>query len=103
MLSSNVVFFPGIHYMLTAVCGQVQMQPGLVPPTVVLLIPLASSLLLSGGTSFFIYNGKIKSEIFTRRGGKSFNKTGAKTMTEVALRTRMKWVCRTSRRLSQNI
>lgn len=100
MLSSNVVFFPSIHYMLTAVCGQVQMQPGLVPPTVVLLIPLASSLLLSGGTSFFIYNGKIKSEIFTR-GGKSFNKTGAKTMTEVALRTRMKWVCRTSR--SQNI
>lgn len=98
MLCSNV--FTSIHYMLTAVCGQVKMQPCLVPPT---HIPLASSLRLSGGTLFFIYNGKIKSEIFTTGGGKSFNKTGAKTMTVDALRTRMKWVCRTSRRLSQSI
>lgn len=97
MLSSNV-FLSSIHYMPTAVCGQVKMQPRLVPPTVVFLIPLASSLRLGGETLFFIYNGKMMFEIFTTtRGGKSFNKTWTKTMAEVALRTRtrMKWVCRT--------
>lgn len=36
-----------LRYMFTAVCGHVKMPPSLVPPSGVLLIPLASSLQLS--------------------------------------------------------
>lgn len=87
------VYIWSIHYMHSAVGGEVRILPCLVPSTVVFfLIPLAPSLLLRGGTLFFIYNEKIMSEIFTTtRGGKSFNKTWNKTMAEVALRTRMLW------------
>lgn len=80
------------------------MQPGLVPPTVVFFIPLGSSLGFYRGTLFLIYNGKMMFEIFTTtRRGKSFNKTWAKTMPEVALTMRIKWVCRSAERQSQNV
>lgn len=71
--------------MPTAVCRQIKTQPALVLSTVFFLIPLASSLWLSGDTLLFIYNGKMMPEIFTEMGGKCFNKTWDKTMTEVAL------------------
>lgn len=65
-LNSTLLFFPpSIHYMPTAVFGQVKMRLFLVPPTVVFLVPLASTLRRSEGTLFFIYNGKMMPEIFT--------------------------------------
>lgn len=97
------MFLPSIHYMATTVCGRVKMQPGLVPPTV-FFIPLGSPPGFYRGTLFLIYNGKTMFEIFTTtRRGKSFNKTWAKTMVEVALTMRIKWVCRNAERQSQNV
>lgn len=63
--------------MHSAVCGEMgtlsRLVPSAVPPPPP--IPLPLSLLLCGGTLFFIYNEKIMFEIFTTTGGGgSFNK-----------------------------